>query len=99
MVTTGLRDQDRLEGASNFVILKARMSFLLDEHGLKAYVDNVVAVLEDADQWKEYRKEMAKVKWLILDGIRDHIVSHVSGKNTAKEMRDTLVQLYQNTSR
>jgi len=45
------------------------MSFLLDEHGLKAYADNVVEVPQDADQLKEYRKEMAKTKQLILDGV------------------------------
>ena len=49
MATIGLRDQDRLEGASNYVIWKDRMSFLLDEHDLKAYIDNVVVVLEDPD--------------------------------------------------
>lgn len=47
MDTIGLRDQDRLEGASKFFIWKARMSFLLDEHGLKSYMDNVVVVPRD----------------------------------------------------
>ena len=72
--TSGLRDQDMLDGASNYVIWKARMSFLLDEYGLKAYIDVVVAVPSDADQQKKYKKEMARVKQLILDGVRDHIV-------------------------
>lgn len=94
MATTGLRDHDRLEDASNFVIWKVRMLFLLDEYGLKAYVDNVVAVLQDADQLKEYKKEMGKAKRLILDGVRDHIVSHISSKGSSKEMWDALVQLY-----
>lgn len=44
MATIGLRDQDKLDGASNYVIWKARMSFLLDEFGLKMYIDVVVAV-------------------------------------------------------
>jgi len=42
MATSGLRDQDRLDGVSNYAIWKARMTFLLDEHALKMYVDNVV---------------------------------------------------------
>jgi len=37
MAIVGLRDQDRLEGDSSYVIWKARMSLLLDEHGLKMF--------------------------------------------------------------
>jgi len=47
METNGLRDHDRLDGASNYVIWKARMTFFLDEHALKTYVDSVVVVLAD----------------------------------------------------
>lgn len=94
VATVGLRDQDRLEGAFNFVIQKATMPFLLDEHGMKAYIDNVVPIPQDVDQLKEYRREMAKEKHVILDGIKDHIVSHTSGKNITKEMLDGLSTLY-----
>ena len=62
MTTSGLRDQDRLEGASNYVIWKARMSFLLDEHSLKTYVDSVVVEPADADPLKKYKAKMAKAK-------------------------------------
>lgn len=44
MVAHGLRDQDRLEGSSNYVIWKERIQFLLDEYDLKTFVANVVAV-------------------------------------------------------
>lgn len=50
MATVGLKDQDRLEGASNYVIGKARMLFLLDEYGQKAYAESIVAVPQDPDQ-------------------------------------------------
>ena len=97
MATVELHDHDRLDGASNYVIWKARMSFLLDEFALKAYIDNVVVVPRDADLLKEYRKEMARVKRLIVDGVRDHVVSHIAGKDTAKQMWDALATLYQGT--
>ena len=45
------------------------MSFLLDEYGPKAYIDVMVVVPQDADQHKEYKKEMAQAKRLILDGV------------------------------
>ena len=95
MRATRLRDQDRLEGASNFVIWKERISFLLDEHDLKAFIDNVVDVPTDSDLLKVYKKYMAKAKRLILDGVRDHTVSHIFGKWIAKEMWDALSTLYE----
>ena len=45
-----MRDQDRLDGASNFGIWKARLSLLLEENGIKDYVTSVVAVPTDVTQ-------------------------------------------------
>jgi len=42
MAITSLKDQDRLDEASNFFIWKARINFLLDEHGLKAFLESVI---------------------------------------------------------
>ena len=55
-----IRDHDMLDGASNYVIWKERMSFLLDEYGLKTYIYALVVVPQDADHLKEYKKEMAR---------------------------------------
>jgi len=86
MAANGQRDQDRLDRASNYVILKARMSCLVDEHNLKANGNSVVVELADANLLKKYKAEMAKAKRLILDGVRDHVVCHISCKGTTKEM-------------
>lgn len=51
------------------------------------------------DPLKAYKKDMAKAKRLILDGVRDHIVSHIVGKGTTKEMWDALATLYQGSSK
>ena len=63
------------------MIWKARISCLLDEYDLKTYIDSVVAVPAYIDPLKTYKKEMAKAKRLILDGVRDHVVSHIDGKD------------------
>lgn len=42
---------------------------------------------------------MTKAKRLILDGVRDHIVSHIMTNNTTKEMWDVIASLYQNPSK
>ena len=98
MAANRLCDQDRLEGASNYVIWQARIKCLLYEHDLKAFIDGVIVVPVDADPLKSYKKDMAKAKCLILDGVRDHVVCHIAGKGTAKEMWDALEMLYQGSS-
>jgi len=45
MVATGLRDQDKLNGASNFGMWKVKMAFLLNEFGLKEYAENIIVML------------------------------------------------------
>lgn len=87
-----------MDGASNYVIQKARMLCLLDEHFLKIYIDSVVAELMDPDPLKKYKGEMAKAKRMILDGVTDHIVCHIAGRDTTKEIWDALLTLYQGSS-
>ena len=95
MASHGLRDQDRLEGASNYVIWKTIILVVLEEYDLKAYVKNVVTVPADNDQRKKYKAEQRKAKRLILDGVRDHVVSHLQGKDIAREMWKALSSLYE----
>lgn len=47
---------------------------------------NVVVVLVDPILLQDYRKDMAKVKMMVLYGILDHIVPHIAEKGTTKEM-------------
>ena len=42
MTSHGLRDQDRLDGASNNVIWKTRILVVLEEYDLEDYVKSVV---------------------------------------------------------
>lgn len=49
------------------------------EGSLKTYAKSVLAVPQDVDQQK-YKKEMAKAKRMILDGVQGHLVSHVAKK-------------------
>ena len=86
MAINELRDQDRLQGASNYVIWKSRIEFLLDEHDPKALMDSAIAEPLDAAHLRQFKKNMARSKRLILDGVKDHIVPHIAAKTTAREM-------------
>ena len=76
MASHGLKDQDRLEGASNYVIWKTKILAVLEEYDLEAYANSVVAVIADNDQ-KKYKGKEGKATRLILDGVGDHVVSHL----------------------
>ena len=98
MASAGLRDQDRLDGASNFGVWKARLSLLLEENGIKDYATIGVVVPTDATQLATYKKEDAKARRIILDGVKDHIVPHISELDTTKKMWDVILNLYQNAT-
>lgn len=98
MKSTGLRDQDRLDGASNFGVWKARISLLLEENGIKEYFTIVVTVPTDPILLATYKKEDAKARRIILDGFKDHIVSHITDLDIAKAMWDAILNLYQNVT-
>jgi len=49
MAVNGLRDKDKLDGASNFVIWKARIPTILDKDHIKDYALKVVVVPVDVD--------------------------------------------------
>lgn len=49
MAMNGLRDHERLDGASDFVIWNATILTILDKHRIKDHALKVVVVLVDAD--------------------------------------------------
>jgi len=98
MAMNGLRDQDRLDEAFNFVVWKARILSILDRHFIKAFAMRTVAIPVDPIDNEKYKEAMAKAKCIILDGVKDHVVQHIVKKETTKEMWDTLKTLYRHTS-
>ena len=52
----------------------------------------------DATQLVAYKKNSIKAKRLILDGVKDHVIPHVRGKDHAFEVWAALTSLYQNSN-
>lgn len=99
MAINGLRDKDRLDEASNFVIWKAMILAILDKHRFKDYALKIVVVPVDPDANEKYEEAMVKAKCMILDGVKDHvIIPHIAEKSTTREMWETLTTLYQGSS-
>ena len=76
-MATGLRVEDRLDGKGNFGAWKEGIISVLDEAEVWDIIEKTVAIFMDATQLAAYKKKCAKAKGLILDGIKDRVISHV----------------------
>ena len=101
-MATGLRVEDRLDGAANFGAWKERMILVLQENELWDIVENTtthpVVVPIDATLLAAYTKKSIKAKRFILDAIKDHLIPHLTGKTHGYEMWESLTKLYQSTN-
>ena len=97
MALHGVRDKDRLEGASNFAVWKAKILSVLDRNRVKNFSLKVIVILVDPNDNGKYEEAMASAKSIILDGVKDHVVPHIAEKETTYEMWDALKKLYQHT--
>ena len=85
-----------LEGSSNYIAWKDRMEAVLDDNGLKELIDAEIpkpASSDDAilDAWK---KKTAKCRRILLEGVKDHIVSNLHGKSSPFLMWKALIDLF-----
>ena len=69
-----VRDQDRLDGASNFVVWKARIISVLDRNRVKNFALKVITIPIDPNDNDKYEEVMARTKCIILDRVKDHVV-------------------------
>jgi hypothetical protein len=101
-MATGLRVEDKLDGATNFGAWKERMILLLEENELRGIVENntthPVVVPTDATLLVVYTKKSIKDKMIILDAMKDHLISQLTGKKNAYAMWESLTKLYQSTN-
>jgi hypothetical protein len=98
-MATGLRFEDRLDGALNFSPWKERIVLLLEKAELWDIVNNtqknLVTVPIDATLLATFKKKNVKAKRIILDAIKDHVIPRVAGKTNTFEMWAYLTKLYQ----
>ena len=91
-----IRFEDWLEGVSNYLQWKVRISAVLRENKLWPHVSTVVTVpSSDPVALDLYEVKEVRAQRIILDGVKDHLIPHLAEKTTTKEMRDTLKGLYE----
>jgi hypothetical protein len=82
----GLRFEDRLEGASNFCSWRERIGLVMEENGLLEFVEGKTVPPTDPAQQATHLKKNVKMRRIIVDGVKDHIIPHLFGKKIGKEI-------------
>jgi hypothetical protein len=100
MSFNGLRLEYALKGNLNYISWKDRMEAVLEDNGLKDYIDKDVPKLdvtdtENIDSWK---KKVEKERRIMLEGVQEHVVSSLHTKTTPHAMWKILKDLFQNSS-
>jgi hypothetical protein len=98
MSFNGLRLEYALEDSSNYIAWKDRMEAVLEDNGLKGYIETDVPkpTAIDATNLDAWQNKVAKARRILLEGVRDHIVSSLHGKTTPYAMWNVLTDLFQN---
>ena len=93
MAFNGLWLEYALEGISKYIAWKDRMEVVLEDNGLKEFIDNDVPkpTSTDVALLDAWKKKVAKTRRILLEGVRDHIVSSVHGKATPFTMWKALM--------
>ena len=87
-----------LEGSSNYIAWRDRMEVVLNENGLKEFIDAEVPKPSDAALVEAWQKKIAKCRRILLEGVKDHIVSSLHGKYFPYLMWKALKYLFQRKS-
>ena len=97
--------EDRLGGDGNFVPWKARLVLILEENELWDEVVNstqenpiIVPASTNAQALADFNKKDIKTRRIILDGVKDQAIPHISGKDHAYKMWDVLTSLFQSSN-
>ena len=76
MAFYGLRLEYALDGSSNYIAWKDRMEAVLEDNGLKDFIDQGVPkrATTNATDLVKWKKCVARARRILLEGVRDHIV-------------------------
>ena len=82
MSFNGLRLEYSLERSSNYIAWKDRMEEVLDDNGLKEFINLEIPkpTSSDAAVLDAWQKKTTKCPRILLEGVKDRIVSSLHGK-------------------
>ena len=100
MSFNGLKLEYALDGTSNYISWKDRMEATLEDNELKEFIDSDVPKPGSSDValLDEWQKKIEKKRRILLEVVKDHIVSNLHGKATPFAMWKSLKYFFQSSS-
>ena len=90
-----LRVEDRLHCSHKFPTWKERITRILDVSDAEEHIDSTKVAPTDPADLAAWKKIDSRAMLIIMDGVKDHIVPHLSGTKITVEMWTALESLYQ----
>lgn len=94
----GLAVEDRLDGVSNYGSWEPRVLLTLEKNDVKDFALKDVPFPDDATQQTTWRKSDVKARKILMDLVRNHLVSYMAKAKTTKEIFDLLKRLFERDS-
>jgi hypothetical protein len=66
----------------------------VDALGGSRFVESKVAEPTDPVQLANHKKKMAKMKRIIIDFMKDHLIAHIARRKMTKDMYDAILILW-----
>ena len=86
----GMKVEDHLDGATNFISWKSRVLLILEEKDLLKLVNEKVPEPDAEEDKCHWRKSDARARRILVDSVRDHLVPQSSQKKMTRKMFKTL---------
>ena len=90
-----IRYEDRLDGISNYIPWKVRITAVLKQWKIWSFASIVMVKPTNKDALEEQEALEARAQRVILDRVKDHLIPHLAEKKTAYDMWDVLKQLFE----
>ena len=81
----GMKVEDHLDGATNFISWKSRV-LILGENDLLKLVNEKVTEQDVEEDKSDWRKSDARARRILVNSVRDHLVPQISQKKTTRKI-------------
>ena len=90
-----IRYEDMLDEVPNYIQWKFRIIVVLKDNNIWHFFNTIVKTSTDPNAIDIHEVNEAKEQRIILHGLKYHLIPHIVEKNIAKDMWDTLKNIFE----